>query len=202
MNLDKPPYFLSLFSNVIVSFSETEKILYLTFDDGPNPDITTEVLDILDRYNAKATFFCVGENIVKYPDTYNLILSRGHSTGNHTYNHLKGWATKDEIYYDNIEKCSSLISSNLFRPPYGKISLCQLLQVKKMYKVILWTVLARDFDENFTNEDCYNKVIKYAKSGSIITFHDSIKSKEKLLYALPKFLDYFSKLGYSFNKIN
>ncbi len=162
--------------------------IFITFDDGPHPVITPKVLDILDEHDAKATFFCVGDNVQKHPETYQQILDRGHQTGNHSFNHLNGWKTAGHSYIKNIEMAASLIDSNLLRPPYGKIGPMQLLRLKKNYRIIMWTVLTYDFSHIITPEQCLQNSLKGLKPGSIIVFHDSEKSAENMLYALPKFL--------------
>jgi peptidoglycan/xylan/chitin deacetylase (PgdA/CDA1 family) len=178
--------------------------LYLTFDDGPHPVITETVLNILKKYNAKASFFCIGDNVAKYPDTYQRILSEGHTIGNHTYNHLNGWKTGDEEYLSNTRRASELIQSRLFRPPYGKIKMSQkrkLMYGEMKMKIIMWSVLSGDFDKRLTPERCARYVIRSSKPGSIIVFHDSEKAAERMLFALPKVLEHFSALGYRFDRI-
>jgi len=162
--------------------------IFITFDDGPHPVITPKVLDILDEHDAKATFFCVGDNVQKHPETYQQILDRGHQTGNHSFNHLNGWKTAGRSYIENIERAASFIDSNLLRPPYGKIGPMQLLRLKKNYRIIMWTVLTYDFSHIITPEQCLQNSLKGLKPGSIIVFHDSEKSAENMLYALPGFL--------------
>jgi peptidoglycan/xylan/chitin deacetylase (PgdA/CDA1 family) len=159
----------------------TKKEIFLTFDDGPHPEITIQVLDILDKYKAKATFFCVGENVSKYPQTYAEVLKRGHKTGNHTYNHLKGWVTKNKEYHQNIQKCADKVDSKLFRPPYGKIGMTQISRVKKDFSIVMWSVLSRDFDKQLSPEECLKNVVSNSKPGSIVVFHDSLKSSERML---------------------
>lgn len=162
------------------------------------------VLDELKRYNAKATFFCIGKNVALFPDVYQRILDEGHAVGNHTQNHLNGWKSDDEVYLNDIEEAKKHIDSCLFRPPYGRISNFQIKQLAKerfKLKVVMWSVLSGDFDKEISNEDCSNNVILNAKSGSIVVFHDSEKAQEKMLFALPKVLNYFSQLGYNFKRI-
>jgi peptidoglycan-N-acetylglucosamine deacetylase len=183
--------------------------IYITFDDGPIPVITPWVLDTLNEYNAKATFFCVGDNIEKHPDIFSRILSEGHSVGNHTYNHLNGWKTKHKDYLDNILKCNSLLNSYpqhvnphllpLFRPPYGKMKKSQIASLKSDFSIILWDVLSGDFDQTITEEKCLKNVLTKTRQGSIIVFHDSLKAKKNLFYTLPKFLEHFSKQGCKFS---
>lgn len=184
-----------------------DKVLYLTFDDGPIPDITEYVLEELDHYQAKATFFCVGDNIFKYPAVYRKILEKGHQTGNHTFNHLKGWKTGDEDYLLNIQRCQQEMDlhldiaqspSDLFRPPYGLIKRSQIKQIRDQYQIIMWDVLTGDFNKDLSCEKCLHKAIKYTQQGSIIIFHDSIKAERNLKYALPRFLDHFKNKGYRF----
>lgn len=193
------PYLLRLlFPQLIWQKKGRNKEIYLTFDDGPHPEITRSVLDILDSYQAKATFFCVGENVSKYPETYAELISRGHTAGNHTYNHLNGWKTPNDSYFENIQKCRDVLPSDLFRPPYGRIKISQLRKLKKEYQIIMWSVLSWDFDKKISKEQCLNNVMYNTKDGAIVVFHDSEKSAENMLYALPRFLEHFSKLGFQF----
>ena len=192
-----------MFPNYIWNFPTDDKILYLTFDDGPTPEITNWTLDILNSFNAKATFFCIGNNVDKHPDIFKNILDNGHRIGNHTHHHLKGWNVKTKPYLNDIEIASNFINSNLFRPPYGKLKTKQakaIIQLK--YKIIMWDVLSFDWDHTITNEQCYNGVISKAKNGSIIVFHDSIKAENNMKYTLPKVLKYFSEKGYQFKSID
>ncbi|PLX12199.1 MAG: polysaccharide deacetylase family protein [Marinilabiliales bacterium] len=179
-----------------------ENKIYLTFDDGPHPDITFSVVKLLEKYNAKATFFCVGENVQKYPDTFEFVKNQGHSVGNHSFNHLNGWKTDNDDYYLNIEKADEIISSKLFRPPYGRISPGQIKHLKNDYKIIMWSALSYDFDARVSKEECLNFSIKNSRPGSIIVFHDSEKSKEKMFYSCEGFLDYFSQKGVEFASLN
>lgn len=203
MYLVRPSYFArKWYSNGKWRIATDEKIIYLTFDDGPHSEITPWVLDILKQFNAKATFFCVGENVEKHPEVYQRIISENHSVGNHTYNHVNGWKTKNEIYFDNVKKCSELVNSKLFRPPYGKITPSQYSHLTSHYSLIMWDVLSRDFDRNTSKEKCLKNVVKYSREGSIVLFHDSEKAKKNIYYTLPKFLEHFSKNGFSFKAIN
>ena len=198
----KSPTILKLlFPSLIWEVKTDKKEVFLTFDDGPHPDITPWVLDCLNEYNAKATFFCVGENVCKYPEVYDQILKNGHGVGNHTHNHLMGWKTNDDKYFQNVAMAEEYISSKLFRPPYGRISSSQIRKLKKDYSLIMWTVLTYDFDKSISKEKCYSNSISSSKNGSIVVFHDSIKASINLKYALPKFLEYFSNQGYTFQKL-
>ena len=177
------------------------KAVYLTFDDGPTPVITPKVLNLLDAYKAKATFFCVGENVSKHPGIYNQILENGHSTGNHTFSHLNGWKTSYIEYIEDIKKCRHLIEGDLFRPPYGKIRKRQQKELKKMgYKLVMWTILSRDFDKNVDPGESIKK-IKASSKGSIIVFHDSEKATGSLFKILPEVLEYFSNKGFVFKRL-
>lgn len=204
--ITKTPWLLKkMYPECIWDIKTTEKILYLTFDDGPHPIATPFVLAELKKYNAKATFFCIGKNVEEHFDLYKKIIDEGHAVGNHTYNHLNGWKTKDKEYLDNIYKAKKIIDSNLFRPPYGRITKFQLNQLqgeKYKLKTIMWSVLSGDFDEEITGEACYQTVIKNSKEGSIIVFHDSQKALDRLQYALPLSLKYFSEKGYAFKSIS
>ena len=201
----KTPSLVKLFfNNWVWSFSSKEKVLYLTFDDGPTPEITNWTLEQLQTYNAKATFFCIGKNVVNHPEIYQNIISRKHSIGNHTNNHLNGYKTNTRTYLNNIDICEKnfAIKPTLFRPPYGKLKLSQAEKLrKKGYKIIMWDVLSADFDTSITPEECLQNVIRHVKNGSIIVFHDSVKAQEKLKFVLPKVLEFYSKKGYNFNAI-
>lgn len=181
-----------------------KKTLYLTFDDGPHPAATSFALDELKKYNAKATFFCVGKNVPAHPDIYKRILDEGHAVGNHTQNHVNGWKTEDAPYLENITTASKYIDSRLFRPPYGRITRFQARQVKEKLglQVIMWSVLSGDFDARLGGEDCWKNVRKSAANGSIIVFHDSENAMSRMAYSLPKVLEYFSAKGFVFNKIS
>jgi len=196
-----------LFPYYTWSFPLDKKEIYLTFDDGPIPEVTEFVLEELKKYNAKATFFCIGDNIRKHPKVFHQIHNEGHSIGNHTFNHLNGWKTSVNDYYINTQKAEEFIlkhttSLKLFRPPYSKIKRKQAkFLISKGYKIILWSVLSADFDSKITKETCLENVLKNTKNGSIIVFHDSIKAHEKLRFVLPKVLEDFTKQGYVFKAI-
>lgn len=203
----RPPFLLKrFFASLTWQIPGSEKNLYLTFDDGPHPTATPFILDQLNRVGAKASFFCLGKNVAAYPDLLERILDEKHTVGNHTYNHLNGWKTSDKIYYEDIAKAARLIDSDLFRPPYGKITPFQikLLQNKKAYvpsSIIMWSLLSGDFDEKLSPQKCYQNILLNAKSGDIIVFHDSQKAWERLQFALPRVLDHFSAGGFSFKPL-
>lgn len=202
MYLVKTPRFIQrLFPNFTWKMPTQEKILYLTFDDGPIPEVTPWVLKQLAEYQAKATFFTVGENVAKHPDVFQQVLDAGHAVGNHTYNHLKGWRTDNIPYFHNVRRCARLVNSELFRPPYGKLKPKQAQFLQRHYNIVMWDVLSGDFDVDLSKEECYENVIRTTKPGSIIVFHDSLKAKEKMQYALPKVLAYYHQLGYRFEAI-
>lgn len=199
----KSPYLLQTFFNSFIwKIPTNEKKIFLTFDDGPHPEITPDVLDILNRYNAKASFFCVGKNIEKHPNIFDQIVANGHTIGNHTYNHINGYKTNTSLYVKNTFKNNDIYTTSLFRPPYGRMKRRQISILKKDFCLILWTVLSGDFDKSITKEKCLKNVINSSKEGSIVVFHDSLKAKENVLYALPKVLEYFSNKGYGFFAIN
>ena len=187
------------------SFSNKEKIIYLTFDDGPTHEITEWTLNQLRKYKAKATFFCIGKNIEALPTIFQKVINDGHTIGNHTNNHLNGFKTSTKLYLENIalsEEKFDTTKPHLFRPPYGKINWSQSKRIRNNgYKIIMWDVLSADFDTTITKQDCLKNVIKHTKSGSIVVFHDSIKASEKLRYVLPQVLEYYSNNGYSFKQI-
>ena len=178
-----------------------KKILYLTFDDGPIPEVTPWVLEQLNIYNATATFFCIGDNVKKYPDIYNNIISQGHKTGNHTFSHLNGWKVPEKYYLENVTIAKEYIDSDLFRPPYGKITRSLISSLKKEFRIVMWDVLSYDFDRRYDGNDCFQKVVRLSISGSIIVFHDSLKAKDRLQIALPQVLKHFSEKGYSFKAL-
>jgi peptidoglycan/xylan/chitin deacetylase (PgdA/CDA1 family) len=200
----KTPWWLKkIYSSYTWSIPTKEKIIYLTFDDGPHPEITPFVLKELKSHNALATFFCIGKNVLAYPEVYKQILNEGHSVGNHTQNHLNGWKTSNDDYMKDIAEAANYIDSNLFRPPYGKITMFQAKNLQaalkaRKPKVIMWDVLSADFDEKITNEQCLQFVILKSLPGSIVVFHDSEKASLKMQYALPRVLHHFSEKGFRF----
>ena len=199
-----PVWLQKLFPNRIWEMNPLEKKVYISFDDGPHPLHTPFVLNQLKRYNAKATFFCIGNNVVKYPEVYKQIIEEGHQVGNHTFNHLNGKKTNNTIYIENISEAAKYIDSNLFRPPYGRIKSFQakiITQLNKPYKIIMWTVLSGDFDPKISAQRCLENVLFKTTAGSIVVFHDSEKASEKMMYALPAFLKHFSEKGFVFEKI-
>lgn len=182
-----------------------EKKLYLTFDDGPHPTITPQVLEILKKFNAKATFFCIGNNVNKYKETFELIKKEGHSVGNHTFNHERGWKTKTSDYIKSVKEADALIQSPLFRPPHGRIKSSQIRAIKNLrisksqnLKIVAWTVISYDWDKSLSPEDCFNNVIKNSDDGSIIVFHDSEKAVDNMIPALTKVLEYYTDKGFTF----
>lgn len=190
-----------IYPNGIWKIPETEKKIYLTFDDGPIPEVTHWVLSQLKAYNAKATFFCVGENVQRNPTIFESIKQQGHSVGNHTFNHMDGWKNNFFSYVKNTEVAAQLIDSKLFRPPHGKLTIAQRMALGKRYKLVLWDVLSRDYDRTISSESCFQNVIKYTNPGSVIVFHDSIKASKNLFKVLPRVLEHYSSLGYSFERI-
>lgn len=203
MYLTKTPDFVqNMFPNLVWKMNHSdEKSLYLSFDDGPIPNITPWVLDQLKKYNAKASFFCVGKNVQQNTAIFNRIKSEGHTIGNHTYDHLSGWSTSNLNYFRNVRDCNELVQSNLFRPPYGRLKNKQALFLQRKYKVVMWDVLSGDFDPKLSKDQCLENVISKSKEGSIIVFHDSLKAEDKLRYVLPKVLKHFSKLGFTFKNL-
>ncbi len=185
-----------------------ERHLYLTFDDGPIPEVTEYVLETLDHYTIKATFFCIGDNARKYPDILREVHSRGHQIGNHTMNHLNGWKTRDEVYIDNIRQCNDQINSVipglntlLFRPPYGRIRRSQLRMLPKEIRTIMWTCLTQDYDQRLKPEDCLKGTLKTLTPGAVILFHDSLKAEKNLRFALPRVIEHALEQGYTFGLI-
>ena len=193
----KTPMFVQkVFSGLEWKGASESKKIYLTFDDGPIPEITPWILDVLKDHNAKATFFCVGENVKNHPGIFSRIINAGHSVGNHTYNHINGFNHSPEQYLDNVSKCDELIQSNLFRPPYGKMTCRQYALLKKKYRIIMWDVLSGDFDSSISASDCLEATRKNIRPGSIVVLHDNLKAIHKLKSFLPSLMDYFSSNGF------
>lgn len=205
MYLVKTPRLLKkLYPQLTWDMPKTDRCIYLTFDDGPIPIVTPWVLNILQQYKAKATFFCIGDNVSKHPDEFEQVKNADHAIGNHTYNHLKGWDTDDKTYLQNFLVADEQLHTNLFRPPYGRIKRSQiklLKQAKPDLDIMMWDVLSGDFDINLHPEKCLQNVLKYTTDGSIVVFHDSIKAFGKLQHVLPKAMEYWSKEGYNFKPL-
>ncbi|MDN0053747.1 polysaccharide deacetylase family protein [Bacteroides caecigallinarum] len=200
MFIEQPPQLIRcLYPSAIWRMDKDKKAVYLTFDDGPIPRVTPWVLDVLDRYGIKATFFMVGDNIRKHPDEFRMVVERGHRIGNHTFNHIRGLSYDINSYLENTDKaCRMMMNTNLFRPPHGYMSPKQYAELKKRYMIIMWDLVTRDYNRKFTGEQILQKVKKYARNGSIITFHDSLKSEENIRYALPKAIEWLMEQGYEF----
>ncbi len=209
-----PPIFLKkILGGLVWNIPTRTKKIYLTFDDGPIPESTPFVLEILNQYNAKATFFCIGDNITKNPAVFKAIIEEGHRIGNHTQQHLNAWSVSHKIYIANIEKAEKTLYQNhknwtilgrkkLFRPPYGKVTPKIIRSLKERnYSVIMWDVLSFDWKQNQKPEKCLETVLKHTKPGSIIVFHDSIKAYKNMTYTLPKVLEYYSKKGFTFESL-
>jgi len=192
-----------LFPRYMWRKNTSRRVVHLTFDDGPVPEVTDFVLEVLQAYNAKATFFCVGDNVRKYPSIFKRIVKNGHSVGNHTFNHLNGWKTEDEEYLANIAKCDEVMEAHgakptFFRPPYGTLKPSQANTLLDKKRVVLWDVLTGDFDVTLSPEKCLSATLKHIRPGSIITFHDSYKAQPNLEYALPRTLAHLQNMGYTF----
>lgn len=202
MYLVKTPQFIqNLFPNFTWRIPTEDKVLYLTFDDGPIPEVTPWVIEQLEKFRAKATFFCVGDNIRKYPKVFQQVLNAGHTVGNHTFNHLNGWITENIPYFHNVRHCASMVHTMLFRPPYGRLKPKQAQFLQRHYRIVMWDVLSGDFDMNISADQCLSNVIDHARRGSIVVFHDSLKAEEKLRYTLPLVLEHFSERGYRFEAL-
>ena len=203
-----PLWLQKVYTGLTWSIDSSDKTIYLTFDDGPIPEVTSFVLNQLRQYQAKATFFCVGHNIEKFPLAFNEIIEEGHSIGNHTYNHLIGWHTPTVQYLESIERCQNEIEKytgiqnrKLFRPPHGRISKKQMAFLKGNYEIVMWTYLTGDFDIALKKEKCLKSAIMKTEVNDIVVFHDSLKACKHLKYVLPEFLKHFSKLGFQFKAI-
>ncbi|WP_295767357.1 polysaccharide deacetylase family protein [uncultured Mucilaginibacter sp.] len=205
MYLVKTPWLLKkLYPQLCWNAARDKPVIYLTFDDGPIPIVTPFVLKTLKDFNAKATFFCIGDNVRKHPDVFEEVKAGGHAIGNHTYNHLKGWKTDDDTYINNFLQADEQLKTTLFRPPYGRIrrtQISRLQQLKPGIQIIMWDVLSGDFDMSLKPEDCLKGVLKHTENGSIVVFHDSLKAFNRLKYTLPRALEIWQKQGYSFEAL-
>lgn len=195
MRLRVPKFIRKLFPGFIWNFPDEKFGVFLTFDDGPRPEVTPWVLDTLDKYNAKATFFCIGKNVELFPELFEEIKRRGHAVGNHSYSHVKGWGMSAADYVMDIETANHLIKSNLFRPPYARIGSNQARVLGERYKTVMWNILSRDYNRNISGETCARNVIPYLEPGAIIVFHDSIKCSANLFVALPMVLEAIKEKG-------
>jgi len=199
MNVQFPDLLRPFLGKLLWRKNSSEKVIYITFDDGPVPEVTPLVLDLLDEYNLKATFFCVGENVEKYPEIYNEVLKRGHKTGNHTYNHLKGINVSTNDYIANVHKAAQSIDSKLFRPPYGRISYKQKKALRGKYDIVMWDLITQDYNTNLSPDKIMQNIRRYSRNGSLIVFHDSIKAERNMLTVLPSAIEYWNSKGYKFD---
>jgi len=198
----KTPWWLrSVYPSLTWKIPTKENQVFLTFDDGPHKTITPFVLNTLKKYNAKATFFCIGKNVESNPAIVKQILNEGHSIGNHTYNHLNGWKTNNEVYLKDVMKAKEVINSKLFRPPYGRIRRYQIQHIQKSFDIIMWGVLSGDFDVSLSPQQCLQYVVENTTPGSVVVFHDSEKAFSRLEYVLPKALQYFHEKGWKCKQI-
>lgn len=193
-----PGFVRNMFPKALWRMNPDEKAVYLTFDDGPIPVITPWVVDLLGRYGIKATFFMVGDNVRKHPQEYKLVVDAGHRVGNHTFNHLKGLFTDTREYVENVEKGDALIHSNLFRPPHGMLRHSQYKELSKRYQFVMWDLVTRDYSKRLCGEEVLENVKRLVRNGSIITFHDSLRSEGNLKYALPRAIEWLLEQGYEF----
>jgi len=198
MKIQFPDLFRPFLGKLLWRKNPSEKVIYLTFDDGPVPEVTPRVLDLLDEYNLKATFFCVGENVEKYPELYNDVLRRGHRTGNHTFNHLKGISVSTEEYVANVQKAAENIDSNLFRPPYGRIKYGQKMALREKYDIVMWDLLTQDYNMNLSPDSIMHNIKRFSRNGSLVVFHDSIKAERNMLIVLPLAIEYWNSKGYRY----
>lgn len=199
MFIEQPPKVLrALYPGAIWRMDPNEKAVYLTFDDGPIPEITPWVLDLLDKYGIKATFFLVGDNVRKHPEEFKMILERGHRVGNHTFNHIRGFEYLTRNYLANTDKANELIKSDLFRPPHGHMRAHQYYVLRKKYKIVMWDLVTRDYSNKLDGKQVFEKVKHYVRNGSIITFHDSLKSENNMKYALHRSIEWLLEQGYQF----
>ncbi len=203
-----PKWLQSLFPSFIWSQPTPEKVLYLTFDDGPVPEATPMVLDYLNQYEAKATFFCVGDNVTRYPELIRQVVDDGHTVGNHTFHHLDGWKTTKQDFMLDVKMCQQVLDQYyqcdgkpLMRPPYGRLKRAQWKTLNQQFQIVMWNVLSGDFSKKIDASTCLKQSIRYSQSGSVVLFHDSIKTIDKLKSVLPNFLRHFSQLGFKFQRL-
>lgn len=201
MRIKAPKIIKKLYPSFIWNFPDEKDGVFLTFDDGPRPEVTPWVLDQLDKYNAKATFFCIGKNVEMFPELFNEVLRRGHAVGNHSYSHVKGWGIKTGDYVRDIDTAGDLIKSNLFRPPYARITPNQAKVLNERYRHIMWDIISRDYNRQISGKVCARNVIPYIEPGCIIVFHDSIKCAQNLWVALPMVLEAIKERGLICKKI-
>jgi peptidoglycan-N-acetylglucosamine deacetylase len=197
-----PRWLQRLFPGFLWRVPTRERVLYLTFDDGPIPELTPWVLDTLQPYGAKATFFCVGDNVRKHPSIYERILAEGHQVGNHTQHHRNAWKIPASAYLDDVAQCAEYVKSNLFRPPYGRLRGEQARSLRADYRIVMWDVLSADFDGTITPERCLQNVLRHARPGSIVVLHDNIKAAQNLRYALPRILAHYAGMGWRFEGLS
>lgn len=191
-----PGWLQSLFPSLLWRKKENEKTIYLTFDDGPHPEISLWVAELLKKHQLPATFFCVGDNARKYPETLNYLRNEGHSIGNHTMHHIKGWSNSTSDYLKDIELCQAYTGTQLFRPPYGRIKPSQVKALKKDFQIVMWSLLSCDFDPNLNTQKALEGLKRKTKDGSIVVFHDSVKAEKNLKILLPDYIDFLIKQGY------
>ena len=202
MFIEQPPLWLRwIYPDALWRVNKGVRAVYLTFDDGPIPVVTPRVLEILEHYKVKATFFMVGDNVRKYPKEFEMVKTAGHRLGNHTYNHIGGLRRGIRSYLNNVKMADSYIHSNLVRPPYGWMKWEQYFFLRRYYQLVMWDVVTRDYNRHLTGEEVFQNVRRYTRNGSIITFHDSVRSEERLWYALPKSIEWLLSQGYVFKKI-
>lgn len=195
MRIKPPKIIRELFPSFIWNFPDEKDAVFLTFDDGPRPEVTPWVLDLLDKYNAKATFFCIGKNVEMFPELFEEVKRRGHAVGNHSYSHVKGWGMQTGDYVRDIDIAGDMIKSNLFRPPYARIGTNQARVLGERYKIIMWDIISRDYNHSLSGDACARNVIPYLEPGAIIVFHDSIKCAQNLFEALPQVLEAIKAKG-------
>ena len=198
MTIQFPDFLRPILGRMTWRKSKQERVIYLTFDDGPIPEVTPKVLAVLDEYEVKATFFCVGENVQKYPDVYAQVLLRGHRTGNHTFNHIKGVLIPSEVYVDNVERTAQLIDSKLFRPPHGLITRSQRKALETDYEIIMWDLITHDYNKSISPQTIIKTIKRKSRNGMIVVFHDSLKAERNMLEVLPLALQFWKKEGYQF----
>ena len=196
-----PAVFRQVYPGAIWRMPRTSKKIYLTFDDGPVPGVTTAALSVLKEHNVKATFFCVGENVQRHPEVFSQVLEDGHAVGNHTMHHFDGWKHSWYDYMRDVKECAQTFQSKLFRPPYGHMRRSQFHTLQRRCKVVMWDVLTCDYDNTYAKEHCLELALQYSRSGSIVVFHDSEKAQERMLYALPRYIAEMKSRGFSFDSI-